>query len=124
VDAWVLIRFVHLLAVAFFVGGQMALVAFMPIVRRKQDPELTRALARRFGLGSLVALALLLATGAAMAAEYDRWGDGNLQAKLALLAGLGVLTALHVFTPRTRELGIAVFAVSLAIVLLGVSLAH
>jgi hypothetical protein len=102
----------------------MALVAFLPVIRRKQDPELTRELARRFGIGSLVALAVLLATGAAMASEYDRWGDGNLHAKLALLAGLGVLMGLHVFTPRTREFGIAVFLFSLAIVFFGVSLAH
>jgi hypothetical protein len=47
-----------------------------------------------------------------------------LHAKLILLALIGVLTALHVVTPYARAISIAVFLVSLAIVWLGVVLAH
>ena len=38
-----------------------------------------RSVARRFGIGSALALAVLLATGAAMALRADRWGDSVLQ---------------------------------------------
>jgi uncharacterized membrane protein len=125
-DSWTLIRYLHLIAVAFFVGGQLMLVvAIVPAVRRLDSrDEVVRGVAKRFGIGSLVALATLLATGAAMASHFGRWGDGVLHAKLILLALIGVLTALHVVTPYARAISIAVFLVSLAIVWLGVVLAH
>ena len=42
------VRYLHLLAMAFFVGGQLMMVAAIaPVVR--DDPERMRALARRFG---------------------------------------------------------------------------
>ena len=53
---------------AFFVGGQLLLaVAVVPVERSAPDRERLRAIARRFGYGSLVAILVLLATGAAMA---------------------------------------------------------
>jgi hypothetical protein len=59
-----------------------------------------------------------------MASHFGRWGDPVLQAKLALVVGIGGLGALHVVTPHRRELSVAILAVSLAIVWLGVELAH
>ena len=123
-DAWTLIRFVHLLAMAFFVGGQLLLVAVVvPVVRGGDESEM-RALARRFGTGSLVALALLLATGVALASHFSRWGDDTLNAKLGVLVLVGVLTGLHIASPQSRALPIAVLASSLLVVWLGVALTH
>ena len=57
-DAWTLIRFLHVLAMAFFVGGQILLVAAVVPVLRGGDESVMRAVARRFGIGSAGALAL------------------------------------------------------------------
>lgn len=122
---WTLVRFLHVLGIAFFVGGQLVLAAaVVPAVRRHGDAEAMKAAARRFGAGSLVALGVLIATGAAMAGHYRRWGDGTLHLKLALLALVLVLTGLHAVTPWTRAISIAVLIGSLGIVWLGVTLAH
>lgn len=119
------VRTLHLLAMAFFVGGQLMLVAaVVPALRGDAQREAMRGVARRFGIGSLVALAVLLATGAVMATEHDRWGDGNLHAKLGLLGLIGLLTAAHVLTPLRRAVSVGIFAASLAVVALGVTLAH
>ena len=123
-DEWEIIRFLHLLGVAFFVGGQLMLAIVVTPALRGQDPELMRAAARRFGIGSLVALIVIIATGAMMASHYQRWGDSVLQAKIALLFLVFVLTGLHTATPYTRLLSLATLALSIAIVYLGVDLAH
>jgi hypothetical protein len=99
-------------------------VAVVPVLRREADPAAMRAIARRFGIGSLVALAVLAATGAAMADRYDRWGDSLLQIKLMFVVLIGVLVALHVAAPGSRWLAIAVFASTLVTLWLGVNLAH
>jgi uncharacterized membrane protein len=125
VTLWHAIRFLHLLAMAFFIGGQLVLVAaVVPAVGRGRNPEAMRAIARRFGWGSVVALGVLVATGAAMATEYDRWDDGALQAKLALVILVGALVGWHIRAPQRRALDGAIFVVSLAIVWLGITLAH
>lgn len=122
---WHAIRFLHLLAMAFFIGGQLVLVAaVVPAVGRGRNPEAMRAIARRFGWGSVVALGVLVATGAAMATEYDRWDDGTLQAKLALVILVGALVVWHIRAPQRRALDGAIFVTSLAIVWLGITLAH
>ena len=124
-DAWTLIRLTHELAMAFFVGGQLVLVAaLVPAVRRRGDDALLRDVARRFGIGSVVALAVLVATGAAMAGHFERWEDDTLRLKLLLVVVVVVLAALHALTPRSRGLSIAVLAGSLAVVWLGVELSH
>ena len=117
------VRFLHLLAIAFFVGGQLVLVAAVTPVL-SGDRERMRAVARRFGIGSAVALAVIVGTGAALASHYNRWGDGTLHAKLGLLVLVFVLTGAHVFTDRVRAISLSILAVSLAIVYLGVELAH
>jgi uncharacterized membrane protein len=125
VEAWTLIRLAHELAMAFFVGGQLVLVAgLVPAVRRRGDDALMRDVAVRFGIGSVVTLAVLVATGVAMAGHFERWGDDTLQLKLVLLVAVVVLVGLHAVTPRSRALSIAVLAGSLAVAWLGVELAH
>jgi putative copper export protein len=123
VTGWTVVRFLHLLAIAFFVGGQLLLVAAITPVLR-DDRERMRAVARRFGIGSAVALAVIIVTGAVMASHYDRWGDGTLQAKLGLLALIFILTGAHVVTDRVRAIALSIVVVSLAIMYLGVELAH
>ena len=123
--SWELVRWLHLLAMAFFVGGQLVLAAaVVPAFRGADDRTRLRAIARRFGWGSLAALAVLLATGAAMAGHYGRWDDGTLHVKLALVAVAGALILWHMRRPTQHWIEGLVFLVSLAIVWLGVALAH
>ena len=118
-------RYVHLLAMAFFVGGQLFLVAaVVPAFRGREDRDDLRAIARRFGGGSLIALAVLLTSGAAMASEDDLWSSTTLHVKLALVALALGLVLLHTRRPQQHALEGAVFLVSLVIVGFGVALAH
>jgi putative copper export protein len=123
VTGWTLVRFLHLLAMAFFVGGQlMLLLVVAPSVRRLGSEEEMRAVARRFGIGSAAALAVLIATGAAMASHFDRWDDSVLQVKLGLLVLVFVLMGLHVVAPKARWLSWGVATLSVVIAWLGVKL--
>ena len=120
---WQLVLYLHLLAMAFFVGGQLFLaVAVVPVLRSDPEPSRMRGVARRFGVGTLVALGVLLATGAAMASHLDLWSSGTLQLKLALVAAVLVLAVIHLRHPRAYALMAAIFLGSLAIVWLGVEL--
>ena len=121
---WNLVVALHLLAMAFFVGGQLMLaVAVVPVERSAPDRERLRAIARRFGWGTLVALAVLIATGAAMAGHLDKWGDSELHVKLALVTVVALLIVWHMRRPQRHLLEAAIFVLSLAIVWLGVSIA-
>jgi uncharacterized membrane protein len=122
---WQAILFLHLVAMAFFLGGQLLLaVAVVPALRSDRDRERLRAVARRFGWGSLVALGALIATGAAMASHLDLWGDGTLHMKLALVAVALGLVGVHLRFSRAHLLQAAVFLVTLAIVWEAVQLAN
>ncbi|MEO8687883.1 MAG: hypothetical protein ABI611_06655 [Solirubrobacteraceae bacterium] len=123
-DAWTLIRFLHLVALAFFVGGQLVLVVVVPVVRRHGGDLALRGVARRFGIGSLVAIVVLVATGAAMASHFALWHDDVLRLKLMFVVLIGVLIALHIAAPRSRALSVAVLLASLLVVWLGVELTH
>jgi uncharacterized membrane protein len=124
-DAWVGVRWLHLLSMAFFVGGQLFLVAaVVPAFRGSDDRERIRAIARRFGYGTLVAIGVLLVTGAMMASHYDEWSDGTLHVKLSLVALVGVLVVWHMRRPQNHALEGLIFLVSLVIVWLGISLPH
>jgi len=82
-----LLRYLHLLAMAFFLGGQLFLAAVvLPTLRGGDERDALRSIARRFGAGTLVA-----------------W---------------------HTRRPQLHALEGAIFLGSLAIVWLGVSLAH
>jgi len=124
-ELWLGIRWLHVLAMAFFVGGQLVLaVAVVPAERGAPDRTRLRAVARRFGFGTLVAIAILLATGSAMASRYHLWSDGTLQLKLTLVALVAALLVWHMRRPTMHALEAAVFVLSLAIVWLGLTLAH
>jgi uncharacterized membrane protein len=124
-DFWLLVRALHLLAMAFFVGGQLLLAAaVVPVERSSPDPERIRAIARRFGWGTLVAIGVLLVTGAGLATHLHQWGQSTLHLKLSLVAIVGGLIAWHMRRPELRALDGAIFATSVAIVWLGIVLAH
>jgi uncharacterized membrane protein len=119
-----LFRYLHLLAMAVFVGGQLVLAVAVVPGLRDRDREGLRAVARRFGWASLAALAVLLVTGAWMASEYSLWSDSTLHVKLGLVVLAGVLILWHLRAGAAHWLQGAIFVVSLVIVWLGLALAH
>jgi|SRR5436190_23293228 uncharacterized membrane protein len=123
-DLWQAILYLHLLAMAFFVGGQLFIgVAVVPVERSAPDPTRLRLIARRFGYASLVALGVLLATGIALASHFDRWSSSTLQIKLGLVVLVLALTAIHLRYPRAHVLQAAILLATLVIVWLGLDLA-
>lgn len=124
VTTWHAVRFVHELAMAFFVGGQLFLAAAVMPVHRGGEGGHMAAIARNFGYGTLVAAGALLISGVALASHFAQWGNPKLHVKLALIGVLAGLVAWHLRAPGRRSLDGAIFLVSLAIVWLGVGLAH
>jgi uncharacterized membrane protein len=123
--AWLLVRWLHVIAMAFFVGGQLFLAAaVVPVERRAPDRERLRAIARRFGWGSVIALVVLLITGSAMASHFDDWGRRELSIKLTLVAIVAALVVWHMRRPANHALEGLIFVVSLVVVFLGLDLAH
>ena len=121
---WLLVRWLHVLAMALFVGGQLVLVvAIVPVLRGAQRDEL-RAIARRFGWASLAALAVLVITGSAMAGHDSVWDSGTLHVKIALVVAVIALIVWHMRRPGAHAIEGVVFLVSLVIVWLGLALAH
>jgi uncharacterized membrane protein len=125
-DFWQAVLYLHLLAMAFFVGGQLVFgLAVVPVLRGDPaDPqrERMRRIARRFGFGSLAALGLLFITGWAMASHYDLWESPTLQWKLGLVVLVVALTLLHLRRPKLHALQGGILIASLAIVWLGLEL--
>jgi uncharacterized membrane protein len=122
---WFSIRWLHILAMAFFVGGQVFLAAIvLPVERRSPDRERLRMIARRFGYGTLATLVVLLATGSAMASHLRLWSDTTFQVKLALVALIAVLVLWHMSRPTLHALEGAIFLSSLAVVWIGLYLAN
>jgi uncharacterized membrane protein len=121
---WNGVLWLHLLAMAFFVGGQLMLAAIVvPVLRGAPDRLALRAAARRFGIGTLIAVGVLVVTGAAMASHYHRWSDSTLQVKLGLVVLVALLIGAHMRRPEWHVLDAAIFAASLAIVWLGIVVA-
>ena len=134
---WNFVVWLHLLGMAFFVGGQLMLAAVViPVVRSDRAALLSAV--RRFGIGTLIAFGVLIATGVALATHKHRWGDSTLQVKLGLVVLVLALIAVHARWSAVRNaegaaasrarrwrhvLELAIFAISLAIVWLGIVLA-
>jgi uncharacterized membrane protein len=122
---WTAVLWLHLVAMAFFLGGQLFLAAVVvPALRGTETRPQLRAIARSFGAGTLVAIGVLLASGAAMASHYRLWGDGALHVKLALVALVAGLVVWHMRRPQLHALEGLIFLASLAIVWLGIAIAH
>jgi uncharacterized membrane protein len=119
------LRYVHLLAMAFFVGGQLFLaVAVVPSLRGDADRERLRAIARRFGWGTLAAIVVLVGTGIPLASHFNQWDSATLHFKLALVVTVAALVIWHMRRPAQHAIEGAIFVGSLVIVWLGLSLAH
>jgi uncharacterized membrane protein len=124
VTFWNGVLWLHLLAMAFFVGGQLMLAAIVvPVLRAAPDRGPLLAAARRFGIGTLIAVGVLVITGAAMAGHLHKWHDSTLQVKLGLVVLVGVLIGFHMKRPTWHVLDAAIFLVSIAIVWLGIVVA-
>lgn len=123
-DAWQLVLYLHLLAMAFFVGGQLVVAAaVVPVLIGEGENEAMRRVGRRFGWGSLLALLVLIGTGVAMASRFDLWSSSTLQLKLGFVAAVLVLATLHLRHPRTVAIQAAILIASLVTVWLGADLA-
>jgi uncharacterized membrane protein len=110
---------------AFFVGGQLFLMAaVVPSLRTDADRERLRSIARRFGWGTLLAIAVLIGTGIPLASTFHQWESTTLHVKLGLVVVVAVLVAWHMRRPQMHALEGAIFVGSLAIAWLGISLAH
>jgi uncharacterized membrane protein len=121
---WLAVRWLHVLAMALFVGGQIVLAAAIVPVLRRSHREPLRAIARRFGWASLAALAVLALTGSALASHDSLWDTGTLHVKLALVVAVIALIVWHMRRPGAHAIEAVVFVVSLVIVWLGLALAH
>lgn len=123
-DIWTVVHAVHLLAMAFFVGGQIMLAAVLVPVFRGRGGDDLKLVARRFGFGSLIALGLLILTGVELASHEHDWGNSVLMVKLSLLGVLILLLGYHVHRGEKRWLDPVIGLLSLVIMFLGVVLAH
>jgi len=121
VTFWNGVLWLHLLGMAFFVGGQLMLGAVVvPVLRGAEDRTPLLATARRFGVGTVIALAVLIVTGAALASHEHKWSDSTLQVKIGLVAVVLILIGAHLRRPESHALDAAIFLVSVAIVWLGI----
>ena len=130
ITGWDVVLWIHLLAMALFVGGQLFLgIAVVPTYIAhggKDGPahEWMLPIARRFGWASLGALAIALITGSMMASHLDLWGETAMSTKLGLVVVAIVLTCIHVFVVHgsSRLLQTLILLDSLAIVLVATAL--
>jgi uncharacterized membrane protein len=121
-DGYDWMRVIHLLAMAFFVGGQLLLVAtIVPVLRGHAQMKLV---ARRYGWGSLIAIFISLVTGMVMGLEYDSFDEPAMSAKMGVLIVVSGLIVLHMRRPEAHWVQGLVFVGSLALVVLGVTLSH
>ncbi len=95
-----------------------------PAIRKRVDEQTMRLIARRFGIGSVAALAVAVATGVAMASHFSLWHSDILRFKLVVFVLVAVLLALHVLTPSSRVVSYGVAVAPLLVVWLGVKLTY
>ena len=124
-QTWTLVRFLHIAGISFFIGGQLLVaVAVAPVLRKRGEEQAMRMIARRFALASVIALAVAISTGIAMASHFSMWGVHVLQVKLMVLVLVFVLTGLHIASPKSQPVALAVVAASLVVLWLGVKLTY
>jgi putative copper export protein len=98
--------FLHILGATVWIGGQIALAAVVPVVRRAA-PDAVRPVARRFQLVAWPAFGLLLVTGVwnlAVLHPADQSTEWlvTLMVKLVLVALSGIAAAAHAFLTGPR----------------------
>ncbi len=101
--------FLHVLAATVWVGGQLTLVALVPVLRRTA-PEAPRLAARRFNVVAWSAFAVLVATGIWNLLAVDPvWSSAygqTLMVKLGVVALSGVAAFAHSIARSTAGLAI------------------
>jgi putative copper export protein len=128
--SWDAVRlFLHVLAAAIWVGGQVTLAALVPVLRRL-GTEVPRAAARRFNQVAWPAFAVLVVTGVwniiAVRSQISGSYETTLIVKLIVVAISGITAALHARaqSPAARAVFGALTGISaLAALFLGVLLA-
>ena len=123
---WTFLVFLHVVAMAFFLGGQIMLAAtVVPVLRAEpSNPEKIREVAQRFGLGSLAALGVLLFTGLLLASHFELWDYGPFHVKMGLVVATIVAVLLHMSRGQSHVLMGVTFLLTLATVYAGVNLTH
>ncbi|MFA9399665.1 MAG: hypothetical protein ACERKT_00990 [Acidobacteriota bacterium] len=117
------ILFIHVIAMAFFVGGQIMLAAtIVPVERSNPDPARMKAIAQNFGWGSLVALGTLILTGMLMASHYSLWDNSTLHIKLTLMILTFISLGFHMKYPKAHALMGLTFVLTLSVVWFGLEL--
>lgn len=95
-------RYLHLLGAAVWVGGLIVVAALIPAVRRATpDREVIRAIARRFGVVSWIALGTQVLTGTWMVANRA-WSDA-LVVKIGLVIVSAGLAGWHTVSARGQS---------------------
>ena len=122
-DIWTVMVFLHLVAMAFFLGGQMMLAGtVVPVLRTNPDPTEMKSIARRFGIGSAIAISVSLLTGMLMASHYQLWDDADFQVKMTLVVLTLASLLAHMRFPKVHALMGLTFLLTLATVWAGVNL--
>lgn len=139
---WSVVRFLHVLSAALWVGGQLTVsLVVLPLARRQLDAErrgrMLTAVGRRFGMiTGVLFLPVQLATGVAIAwhkgvtwASLAEPGYGRiLAAKLGLFCAVMVAAGLHGWANgaghrrSARALAVAALVGSIGIILLATAL--
>ena len=97
-----LVFYVHILGAKVWIGGLIVVAALVPAVRKATaDREVIRAIARRFGVVSWIALGTQVLTGAWMAA--DRVWDTVLITKVSLVLVSAILAGWHTMAARSQS---------------------
>jgi len=134
-DFWTFMVFLHAVSWAYFLGGQIMLAAnVVPAMLRqgKESPEQEeisregiRRVARTFGIGSLVALGVLVMTGIMLASHFDYlWKLGAFHVKLALVVATSISVLIHLTRGESRTWMGITFVLTLATVYSGINLMH
>lgn len=97
-----IVFYLHLVGATVWVGGLIVVATLVPAVRKATDDrEVIRAIARRFGVVSWIALGSQVLTGAWMAAE--RVWDNVLITKVSLVLVSAILAGWHTMAARNQS---------------------
>jgi len=97
-----IVFYLHLVGATVWIGGLIVVATLVPAVRKvTDDREVIRAIARRFGVVSWIALGSQVLTGAWMAA--DRAWDNVLITKVSLVLVSAILAGWHTMAARNQS---------------------
>jgi len=120
---WTIMLFLHVVAMAYFLGGQIMLAAnVVPVLIKGEDQSRIGAVARGFGMGSLIALGVLILTGMPLASHFELWDNSQFQVKMGLVIATFISVFVHMAKGNSRFLMVLTFALTLATVYAGIHL--